>query len=903
MKCLAQDIQQSPDLIVALYDYSGQSVFNCIHHLFLTTNGIYVVTFNMEWLMSEGDALQQCFDYLDFWVNSIIVHTMNHTTNSTAPVVFVGTHKDKVLDPADHEKISLLLYKRYSNSLIWPKVIENFLASGSKGKTHMYFFPVDNTLSRRDPVVIDLLEAMENVMHTSAFTNEMVLLTWLKTLDDIQCCKTPFLHLDDVYKIGGKYGVSETSIHDMLSFFNDRGIVLWLNENGLRDVVILDAIEYFVDPSTIVICKHAPTDTDPTYHRMDVHKKCQKNLMSAWNELIDEGIVSESLLRGLWEKEVYAKEYDRMLQLMLKFGLIVSMTLTSSGCNRYLVPSLLNAVDLTLQGNEVSWTDDVYQSCLFFFTVDSNLASKITMSQSDLVSKGFLPSGFFERLLSKILLWCQSTSRYSKFSYDSVVVYRNMAILHFGSQRFRMSLCPRINSIRVDIEGQHPLAVHSTLVDIIDKSISECFQTLTCFTVLFRSGSGSDVLTNSDELSQFTHPLHLSNEVSLQSFVIPMSHLSTAAAEGSILMKAGAQKLFKSGEIQELYGRWLRIPEPLAKYMVFISYRWATVDCQVVSLTYDMFSNFTIGDHHGAIDVFLDKKRLQAGRRFDFDFVKALSKSCVLMPIVSENSLLNMNNPDVSIVDNVLLEWIVGLEMMEWHNRGLLISELKAIFPIALGKCTVDENEICSEDLLKSNTYSTLPAVVPIATLEHAQKLLSEIHPGITLSPGFMKQTIDVIVKSLLKYNGFMVWNHSPKRVIEELVIESRDVVRLNLSENQVTSTVYSSSELHQSDGSTEHTSPLMDFLRCAKNIKTWDLMDTLLDDLGVYEEQDVLDLRDLKIVEQIVELIKPGRQVAFMRLMMAKSRAGASLNSEEDIDNFLLAITARKTTSQSPSR
>jgi hypothetical protein len=40
-----------------------------------------------------------------------------------------------------------------------------------------------------------------------------------------------------------------------------------------------------------------------------------------------------------------------------------------------------------------------------------------------------------------------------------------LAILHFGSHRFRLVACPLVNSIRVDVEGENPLAVHSALVD------------------------------------------------------------------------------------------------------------------------------------------------------------------------------------------------------------------------------------------------------------------------------------------------------------------------------------------------------------------------------------------------------------------------------------------------------
>jgi len=144
-----------------------------------------------------------------------------------------------------------------------------------------------------------------------------------------------------------------------------------------------------------------------------------------------------------------------------------------------------------------------------------------------------------------------------------------------------------------------------------------------------------------------------------------MQILSQAAVNRQPLMKAGARKLYDADEIQPRYGTWLRIPEPFDKYMVFLSYRWMTFDSHCVSLIYDIFSNFLIGKDHTAVNVFLDKRLFQSGEHFQFIFVKALTQSCVLMPIVSADSLKKMISDDGSQFDNILLEWVVGLELVK----------------------------------------------------------------------------------------------------------------------------------------------------------------------------------------------------------------------------------------------
>lgn len=76
MKCLADNLRSAESkFVLSLF---GQSVFNVIHPFFLTRYGVHLVVFNMEWLLTEDSRLKaQCLQYLTFWVNSVIIHTLN----------------------------------------------------------------------------------------------------------------------------------------------------------------------------------------------------------------------------------------------------------------------------------------------------------------------------------------------------------------------------------------------------------------------------------------------------------------------------------------------------------------------------------------------------------------------------------------------------------------------------------------------------------------------------------------------------------------------------------------------------------------------------------------------------------------------------------------------------------
>ena len=55
MKCMSDNVDVDSKYKIALFDFGGQTVFNVIHPFFLTQYGVYLVVFNMEWILgTEG---------------------------------------------------------------------------------------------------------------------------------------------------------------------------------------------------------------------------------------------------------------------------------------------------------------------------------------------------------------------------------------------------------------------------------------------------------------------------------------------------------------------------------------------------------------------------------------------------------------------------------------------------------------------------------------------------------------------------------------------------------------------------------------------------------------------------------------------------------------------------------
>eukprot|EP01041_Mallomonas_annulata_P031695 gene31695-54038_t len=214
----------------------------------------------MEWVVSpDKKVVDDCMAYLTFWVNSIVVHTTHKSSNGrtcTAPVAFVGTHMDKVPSPADHEKISITIFEAFSSNIAFANCIQYDTAKAANGTATFNFFPVNNKLSRSDPGILSLMKSIEKKLDELDYMHEEKDLSWFQVLDSINETKKSVLTVKEVQTIAQSYNVPMDDVSVMLSFFHQVGVLMWHDEERLKDVVIIDPIKYFVTPATLIICKH-----------------------------------------------------------------------------------------------------------------------------------------------------------------------------------------------------------------------------------------------------------------------------------------------------------------------------------------------------------------------------------------------------------------------------------------------------------------------------------------------------------------------------------------------------------------------------------------------------------------------------------------------------------------------
>ena len=713
------NISERP-LIISLFDFGRQAAFNIICHLFLTSSGVYVVVFNMVDMLDDNKK-EESLSEISLWLNSIAMRTFNAKTGLIAPVFLVGTHKDQVADNAV-DVISKVIAERFQYHPIWPNVQESFYSC---------FFPIENKKGREDGTIVALMAAIESVLVKADYVKAFKPLTWSKVLDLLLATKNSFLTLDETYHIAIANGVERDAVPSFLSSLNELGVVLWLDEEGLRDVVVLDILVFFVVPAALIT--RTPISDDEKKIHADGWKKFQKK----WVDLTKRGVLDGKLLKFLLKQSVgggVTLKHDGqtynilvLIDLMLKCGLIVPCL---SG--KYLVPALLPA---TVDNSRLS-KDGRQCSCYFVFTTGSE-ELKNFISLSTLRTYGFLPRDIFYRLSGCAAKCCQQSND-AHFNHNYVV-------LSSGRQQFRLVHIPEKNCIRLDIEGEHPLPVYDQISKQLDLFLKKYTETL-----------------------HFITALPIIPDVEAEFLLVNLDALKHVHLTG-VLLTAASHPTINCEYVNTHYSSWLPRKGLLSSYDVFISHRWHEDDDKVIDKLYDTFLDLVVGSEKRAVRVFYDKVSLEKSQQFQRAFGKAIVNSTIILTVLCPSALCKMIKHNPEFEDNVLIEWMLALECMVAPTQ----SKVRGIYPVMWGERDTDGT---LTDLFSEEVIDRLPEIKPNKCIEIVRRLLEE--NDVSASSALADRTVRGVVREIIKHLGLKAWR-DPNGFVSKA---SSDIV--NLIEN-----------------------------------------------------------------------------------------------------------------------
>ena len=209
---------------------------------------------------------------------------------------------------------------------------------------------------------------------------------------------------------------------------------------------------------------------------------------------------------------------------------------------------------------------------------------------------------------------------------------------------------------------------------------------------------------------------------------------------------------------------------------MFLSYRHGYgekgFDAKMVDRVFDNLSGQVVGSDNQRLDAFYDRVgvllpdefrafsllrdlwdlqvRLQSGRRFDYDFMLAMTNCLGVVPLVSSHALVRMASTDhQSVVDNVLLEWSLALELQK-------AGRLRFVLPILIGTIGTLEGKELIANLWQEKPLEKLPNVVPVKLAEKVDKFLRE--NGLTPSGELFTRTVRQVVEELTQNQALLTW-------------------------------------------------------------------------------------------------------------------------------------------------
>ena len=445
------------DIILSLYDFGEQSLLPTVQHFFFTPYGVYVVVFNMMNILNESKREQSLSELL-LWINNIGIHARG------ASVFLVGTHEDLVFDKAVYDRISEIMQTRFRYSVTWPSIVEYNMQC---------FFPVNSnnrTQLENNSNHKHLMNQIVNKVMDAEYMTELRPISWRQTLDKMVKKRKSTLTLNKVSRIARRNQVKNDDLFLFLSFLNNMGEVLWLDETGLRDVVVMDINKFLVEPASLLL-NHKSQSSDSTLYHRSTQEICCNKYPREWDLMTIKGIVGQELMKYLVGRRVQPSDVLVVINIMLYFGLIVKLEQCQhSTSHLYLVPALLPTKANSTIFRDDAWNVNAFLTCYFVFSTRSEQSHIIPLLQ--LRNECFLPTEMMERLIGKVVKWCHLPSIASIFGLP--VLYQNYALLSYRSQRYRLISLPVLNCIRLDIEGEHPLPVHYRIQEQIKECVDVC---------------------------------------------------------------------------------------------------------------------------------------------------------------------------------------------------------------------------------------------------------------------------------------------------------------------------------------------------------------------------------------------------------------------------------------------
>eukprot|EP00924_Labyrinthula_sp_SR-Ha-C_P000368 snap_masked-scaffold_25-processed-gene-4.40-mRNA-1 protein AED:1.00 eAED:1.00 QI:0/0/0/0/1/1/8/0/810 len=285
------------DVYFRVYDFGGQEIFSSVHHIFMNSNSLYFLVFNMT-KISENDLFRS-----KFWCESILRNT------EKAPVIFIGTHlkryKRKNAEDRNLEKIQNKLQD----------FVENLSSELNIMKNDMnIFFPIENSKldSQEKKNIKDKIKSIVSGaagINKENFLNFRIGTACILFLDNCRE-QTNIMTLKEFEHKSYSCGFEDWEVEQMLEIYSRAGLICYF------PYLDLEANENFVFLAPSYLAQALGSFIrDPTFHELAF--RIPINKFSLYRTYVDSGKLNKELFNILL-KDYSRKERKYILSLALK---------------------------------------------------------------------------------------------------------------------------------------------------------------------------------------------------------------------------------------------------------------------------------------------------------------------------------------------------------------------------------------------------------------------------------------------------------------------------------------------------------------------------------------------------------------------------------------------------------
>ena len=353
--------QKWSSLKLKILDFAGDKEYQSYFHMFLRSQAIYVIVFNMaEFAEDSLRDLTAKIKSLHFWLESVC----SHVTSST-PIFLVGTHRGN-MERSTMERINENLeknfWKPFCDELVVNKVDE------------LFFFPVENSMGQNDVgiktfqrAVIATAEELKGTMGRN------IPLSWIQIQDALISMKGEkgakvCVRFEEFPTVFDNF-ICTNWTEETLKYFHEKGFIIYLDKEPKRVLLNPDKL---IDIIIRLVTQQPERFPQRGYRRH-------------WNLLCDKGMLTEFLLKSVLSKVVQESKED-VTAFLEEYDLICPLAHQKAPTHgehlapAYFVPAML---PIPTDENSQLWSDRSTDKKFFVFF------------------KKFLPEPLFHCLLSR----------------------------------------------------------------------------------------------------------------------------------------------------------------------------------------------------------------------------------------------------------------------------------------------------------------------------------------------------------------------------------------------------------------------------------------------------------------------------------------------------------------------